>query len=203
MVLVVVVVVSVFCGSLSRGSERVKCQVVHCHSQTCAVPFVYGELHYSIDWLHWNHPHHGLCIDFFPRVWFSPSLSVSICMSALGTVDSWFIFVSCGRLYVSYLVFCIRGLCLGAQLWIYMCAESKCALCWCVCVYSVLCRVLPKLQATTAGGSSLITVINLTSDRGQERQEAVGVQWCYRQEVGGGRRLILNTLHKMLEKTVL
>lgn len=39
-----------------------------------------------------------------------------------------------------------------------------------VCVHGraccVQCRVLPKLQATSAGGCSLITVINLASDRG-------------------------------------
>ena len=35
-------------------------------------------------------------------------------------------------------------------------------------------RVLPELQATSAGGCSLITVINLATDRGRERQGAGG-----------------------------
>lgn len=60
----------------------------------------------------------------------------------------------------------------------------------------------PELQATSAGGCSLITVINLATDRGRERQGAGGMEGCYREGVDGGRKerrkckdgLFLNTL---------
>lgn len=46
--------------------------------------------------------------------------------------------------------------------------------CVCVRVCCLQCWVLPELQATSAGGCSLITVINLATDRGQERQGGSG-----------------------------
>ncbi|CAB1413136.1 unnamed protein product [Pleuronectes platessa] len=48
------------------------------------------------------------------------------------------------------------------------------------------CRVLPELQATSAGGCALITAINLATDRGLERQAAGGVEgWCSSGADGG------------------
>ena len=62
-----------------------------------------------------------------------------------------------------------------------MCVACQCAfmpvcVCVCACVraYCLPRRVLPELQATSAGGCSLITVINLATDRGRERQGAGG-----------------------------
>lgn len=45
--------------------------------------------------LHWHQPHHGLCIDFVPRVF------GSICMSACLAVEGWFMQKCVGVLYVS------------------------------------------------------------------------------------------------------
>lgn len=65
-----------------------------------------------------------------------------------------------------------------------LCVACQCAFV-CVCVCCLPRRVLPELQATSAGGCSLITVINLATDRGRERQGAGGGGGC-----GGGGRLL-------------
>lgn len=78
-------------------------------------------------------------------------------------------------------------LCVSRRLFINTCALHVNVLYVCVHarVCCLQCRVLNELQATSAGGCSLITVINLATDRGLERQGAGGggVLWA-----GGGWR---------------
>ncbi len=85
-----------------------------------------------------------------------------------------------GVFYVSLTgVLCKRfALCVWAPISEYACVLHVNVLYVCVCacarVRCSLCRVLPELQATSAGGCSLITAINLATDRGRERQGAGG-----------------------------
>lgn len=96
-----------------------------------------------------------VCMCLMNTGWLRYAWAIGICM--LFSLCMGFVFVG-----------------LGPHLWICVCVASMCFTL--VCVHGraccVQCRVLPKLQATSAGGCSLITVINLASDRGWERQEA-------------------------------
>lgn len=64
----------------------------------------------------------------------------------------------------------LECVCSDADIGIHLCVTCK--LTKCMCVVFKERQVLPELQATFAGGCSLITAINLATDRGQERHGA-------------------------------